>query len=219
MTAIIQARMNSQRLPNKMLADIEGKPMLTRVIERVRQATSVSDIVVATTFANTCPITDLAEEAGVKYFVGSNTDVLDRYYQAATHFNAHTIIRICGDCPLIDPQVIDDAFLFFVYGEYDYVSNRPSYPDGFDVEVFKYSVLQTAWWKSRSGSGREHVTGYIQKHPKKFKIGRMTLEVETSTKFSVDTPEDLEIVRQVYRTFGEYVTLGDIIGWQEFAAK
>jgi len=209
--------MGSSRFPNKNMADIEGKPMLTRVLDRVKISESLTKIVVATTTNEEDDvIAELAEKEGVEVFRGASEDVLDRYYECATQLEAHTIVRVCSDCPLIDPEVIDTAFLFFLYGEYDYVSNRPSYPDGFDVEVFKYSVLQTAWWKSRAKGGREHVTGYIQKHPEKFKIGRVILDVELNKKYSVDTPEDLERVREVYRVLGEYSTLGDLFSWREF---
>lgn len=217
--AIIQARMGSVRFPGKVLADIEGKPMLQRVIERVKQTSCLDPrwgkIVVATTMKKEDgAIIRLAEELGVMGYPGSDADVLNRYYNAATAFGADPIIRITGDCPLIDPQVIDDAFLFFLYGGYDYVTNYPGYPDGFDVEVFSYNVLEQVWGEATPGYDWEHVTSFIRDHPDRFNIGEMVLESGMShLKFSVDTYEDLERVRRIFRELGTDCSLADILNY------
>jgi len=215
---IIQARMSSSRLPGKQLADIEGKPMLQRVIERVKQVPMLnepaisSQIIVATTDnPQDEAICQLAAKCGVKCYKGSERDVLDRFYQAATLYQANTIVRISGDCPLIDPQIINDALVFFIYGGYDYVTNRPSYIDGMDTEVFRYSILDRAWRMAKSKYDREHVTPYIQRS-KKLKIGRMLYEINLpDLKLSVDEPKDLELARKVYRELGEYFGMEDIL--------
>ena len=216
---ITQARMGSTRLPGKQLADIGGKPMLQRVIERVKRGPMLnepaisSQIVVATTEnPQDEVICQLATKCRVKYYRGSEEDVLDRFYQAAKLYQATTIVRICGDCPLIDPQIINDALVFFIYGEYDYVTNRPSYLDGMDTEVFHYSTLDKAWRMAKSKYDREHVTPYMQRD-KRLKIGRMLYEINLpDLKVSVDEPKDLELVRKVYRELGEYFCMEDILG-------
>ena len=221
MICIIQARMGSTRLHNKELADIEGKPMLQRVLERVKQVPMLtepaisSQIIVATTDnPQDEAICQLATKCGVKYYKGSEEDVLDRFYQAAKLYEATTVVRICGDCPLIDPQVVNDALIFFMYGEYDYVVNRPSYPDGMDTEVFRFSTLERAWKRAKSKYDREHVTPYMQRD-ENLKIGRMIYDINLpDVKLSVDTPKDLELARKVYRELGEYFCMEDVLSIQ-----
>lgn len=205
--AIIQARMGSTRLPNKVLADIAGQPMLYYVVTRTQQANTLDLVVVATSdkpaddsVARFCKIND------IPCFRGNEDDVLDRYYQAAQSFQADVVVRITADCPLIDPDVIDEVVRVYLDGDYDYVSNvlPPTYPDGVDVEVFSFVALADAWHKARWQSEREHVTAYIHNHAELFQIGNLTYKNDLSNlRWTVDELQDLEFVRAVYNYFGD----------------
>lgn len=207
--AIIQARVGSTRLPGKVLKEICGKPMLWYVIERVKRAKLINEIVVATTTnAEDDEIVKIAEQCRVKTFRGSEDDVLDRYYRAAKEFKADVVVRITADCPLIDPEIVDKTVEFFLKGDFDYVSNtvRPTFPDGLDVEVFSFDALKKAWENATKLSEREHVTPYIRKHPEKFKIGSFEAEHDLShLRWTVDREEDLRFVREVYERIGKEI--------------
>src|SRR5256714_5313820 len=147
--AVVQARMGSLRLPGKVLRDIHGQPMLHRVLSRIQRAIQLDDVVVATTtrMEDDC-ISTLASAWGFQAFRGSEEDVLDRYYRAARLSGAELIVRITADCPLTAPELIDQAIEEMFSSRADYVSNsRPdsSYPEGLDVEVIRFEVLQRAW--------------------------------------------------------------------------
>lgn len=185
-TAIIQARMSSSRLPGKVLLDIGGKPMLARVIDRCRRATLVDEVIVATTNeAEDDPIVTFCQQYEVPYYRGSQFDVLDRYYQAARQFQADVVVRITADCPLIDPQLIDEVIvdLFFWKGDqskplpqgknvkvqpfWDFAANRlpppwkRTYPIGLDTEVCTFMALERAWQEAQQPYHREHVMPYL----------------------------------------------------------
>ncbi len=200
--AIIQARMGSVRLPGKILADIEGYPMLSRVLERTRLARTVDELVVATTIkAADEPIVALCQEHGVKCFRGSELDVLDRYYQAALENSADVVVRITSDCPLIDPEVIDKVVSAFLSEPCDYASNCAvrTYPRGLDTEVVAFRALEAAHSDARQSYQRAHVMPYIYEHPGRFKILSVTEDEDYSAyRWTVDTMEDLEFVRAVY---------------------
>ena len=147
---------------------------------------------------------------GASYFLGSEDDVLSRVYQAAN--GANTIVRITADCPLIDPKLIDMALNYFFVSELSYLTNRPSFPDGMDVEVMSTYALEMANREAISPYDREHVTSYIQDHPERFQLGKMVHDTDLSHyHWSVDTPEDLTFVRQVYEKLGDYFTLDDVL--------
>lgn len=207
--AIIQARVGSTRLPGKVLKEICGKPMLQRVIERVKMASRIDEIVVATTRKKEDDeIVKIAEKCGVKFFRGSEEDVLDRYYWAAKKFRAEIVVRVTADCPLIDPKIIDKTVDFFTSGKFDYVSNalKPTLPDGLDIEVFTFDALQKAWKKAKLPSEREHVTPYIWKHQREFKIGSFESDVNLShLRWTVDREEDLIFVREIYKRIGKEI--------------
>ena len=201
-TAIIQARMGSTRLPGKTLMDISGHPMLWHVVNRARQIEALDEIVVATSDnASDDSIVAFCKQERIPCFRGDEDDVLDRYYQAAKWIGADVIVRITPDCPLIDPDVVDDVVKCYVDGDYDYVSNTdpPTFPDGLDTEVFSFEALERAWREAKLQSEREHVTPYIRKHPELFRIGNVTYgEDLSSMRWTVDEPQDLEFVRAVY---------------------
>ena len=200
--AIIQARMNSSRLPNKMLADIGGKPMLSHVIDRTMESKLIDKLSVATTTDVTDDsIDDFCKTNKVHVYRGSEDDVLDRFYNLARLQKADDIVRITGDCPFVDPEIIDEVITVYKDGNYDYVTNsmRYTYPDGLDVEIFSYEALQKAWENSTSLREREHVVSYF-KYSGLFKIRNVMNPdpVKHEYRWSVDQPADLRFVREVY---------------------
>lgn len=197
---IIQSRMDASRLPGKSLMDIHGKPLIWHVIERVKNAKEVDTILLATTEeAVDDPLANFFESIKVNVYRGDLNDVLDRYYQAAKMSNADVVVRVTGDCPLIDPKIIDEAIEIFKKGNHDYVSNcQEPWMDGFDVEVFSFKALEDAWKNAKLASEREHVTPYIRNN-KKFRKHFLKNDPWFSGKqCSVDRKEDLEFIWAVY---------------------
>jgi spore coat polysaccharide biosynthesis protein SpsF len=221
---IIQARMGSSRLPGKVLAEIRGYPMLWHVVERTRAAETLHKVVVATT---TEPADDVivafCREHGVDCFRGSETDVLDRYYRAAREHAAEAVVRITSDCPLIDPEIVDKTVRAFMVEQrdcaLDYASNRIvlTYPRGLDTEVMTFRTLEVAWREARQSYQRTHVTPYIYENPDRFRILSVTGDRDYSAyRWTVDTPEDLELVRAIYaRLAGERFLLNDVVRLME----
>jgi spore coat polysaccharide biosynthesis protein SpsF len=201
--AVLQARTGSSRLPGKVMADLAGKPLLARVIERAQVVPGVQTVVVATTQAERDrPILDLAKACGAKAYAGSEEDVLDRYYQAVRQFDGDIVIRLTADCPLLDPRVSSRVLERYLKGDVDYASNTlvPTFPDGLDTEVFSFAALERAWHESGLASEREHVTPYIWKNPSRFRLASITDEVDRSgLRWTVDEAQDLEFVRAVYK--------------------
>lgn len=198
---IIQARMGSSRLPDKVLKRICGKPMLQHILERILQSREVEHVIVATTMKDEDrQIEELCREVGIDCFRGSENDVLDRYYQAAKQYRPRNVIRITADCPLIDPELIDIIIKIHIEGNYDYTSNTlvETFPDGLDTEVFKFSALKEAWDKAELASEREHVTPYI-KYKGTFK--RFSVESDTDLsgqRWTVDTAADFQMIEKIY---------------------
>jgi spore coat polysaccharide biosynthesis protein SpsF len=173
--AIVQARMSSSRLPGKVLKEINGKPMIAHVVERTRRAKCVDYVAVATT-------TDAADDAVERWckesqtacYRGSMFDVLDRYYQAARLYAADIIVRVTADCPVIDPQVIDDTVTAFHAHNADFAANRlpppwgRTFPIGLDTEVCRFSALERAWLEATEAHEREHVMPYLYDTPGRF---------------------------------------------------
>ena len=201
-TVIIEARTGSTRLPNKVLAKIEDRPMIFYVINRAKKIKSVEQILLSTTKEkNDQVLLEIAEKSGIIGFAGDTNDVLNRDYQCALKVNAEPIIRITGDCPLLDPNTVEDMLQFFLKNNYDYVSNRitPTYPDGLDAEIYSFETLQKTAQEAKWSSERELVTTYITKNPKKFKIFNYKGKDDFSNlRWSIDQEEDLRFVREVY---------------------
>lgn len=201
--AFIQARMGSTRLPGKVLKKILGKPLLEFLIERVSCSHEIDDIVVLTSHkTEDDAIVSFCEEKKIHYFRGSEDDVLDRFYQSALQRNVDGIVRITADCPLIDPEVIDQLVHTFrnAYPDIDYLSNtlQRTYPRGLDTEVFSVNALQRAFNCARYPEEREHVTLYLYRHPELFDLKNIA-HVPTLEKYrwTVDTPEDFALVRLI----------------------
>ena len=202
--AIIEARMSSTRLPGKILLPILGKPMLGRLIERLMRADSLDTIVIATT---TNPADDrvkaFAGEAGVRCFRGSEEDVLGRVLGAAQAFSIDVIVEVTGDCPLIDPSVVDRVVEAFRSGSWDYAGNvlRRTYPRGLDTQVFSTELLERVAGLTQDPVDREHVSLFIYEHPEMFSLTNVESglpERWQDLRLTVDTREDLEIVTAIY---------------------
>lgn len=201
--AIIQARMGATRLPGKVLLDLEGTTVLEHVINRVKASKLVDLVVVATTVdKKDLKIAALCAELGVSVYCGSEADVLDRYYQAAKLFKAENVVRITADCPVMDPQVIDEVLALHLRTKADYTSNtlKETYPDGQDVEVFTFEALKYAWKHARLASEREHVTPFVRKHSELFTYATLEYKEDLSNKrWTLDNAEDFEFLKQVYK--------------------
>jgi len=236
--AVVQARMAASRLPGKILRDIAGEPMLRRVVKRLQRAKTVDQVVVATTQDAADDETEaFCQEHNYPCYRGSLHDVLDRTYQAARLYRAAVIVRITADCPLLDPQLVDECVgAFTAQGAYDFVANRlpppwnRTYPIGLDTEVCAFAGLERAWKEAGEAHQREHVMPYfyegipveaLRPAPPPFQPGDRLEYIVTATsargfrvglfhhypdygslRWTVDTAEDLELVRQVYACFG-----------------
>jgi spore coat polysaccharide biosynthesis protein SpsF len=199
----IQARMTSDRLPGKVLMPAVGRPLLALMIERLQRAELVDDIVVATTTdPSSDPIEALARELGVGCFRGSEHDVLGRVLGAARAAEADLIVETTGDCPLIDPAVVDRVIEGFLEGGVDYCSNvlERTYPRGLDVQVFPTAVLAEVDRLTQDPADREHVSLYIYEHPERYRRRNIhsARPDAGSLRITVDTPEDLAVVRAVF---------------------
>lgn len=199
--AIIQARMGSTRLPGKMTMDLSGKPVIAHVIERAQMVTHIHEVWLATTIARSDDVlANWAKEHQVKYCRGSEYDVLDRYYQTAIGARANVVVRVTGDCPLLDPVVIDQVVKAHLEGGAEYTSNihPPTFPDGLDTEVFSFATLEKIWKEAVLRSEREHVTPYLWKNPELFPQRNIVHTPDLSAeRWTLDTPEDLEFLRRV----------------------
>jgi len=213
--AIIQARVGSSRLPGKVLRDVAGKTMLARVIDRVRCIAGVNEALVATTREPADQaIVDECDRLGTPSFLGSQTDVLDRYYQAAMAYKADAVVRITSDCPLLDPQVAERVVSVFHAGTWDYVSNtlERTFPRGLDTEIMSARALARAWREADKPYQRAHVTPYFQQNPQIFRLRSVTSGGDFGDmRWTVDTAEDLEFVRAVYARLSP----GAEFGWHE----
>ena len=217
--AIIQARTRSTRLPGKVLLDIEGKSVLSHVCERVGRARSIDRVILA--LPDTAEDDALAAHAGTLtdfVYRGSETDVLDRYFQAASHFGSTRIFRITSDCPLVDPQIVDNMHQSFEQVRADYMSNmlRPGLPRGLDAELFEFSSLEKAWREARQPHEREHVTPYIYRNPDLFNIqGHEEPISRAEWRWTLDTQADFDFVSAVYKAL---YTPGEQFGFTDIEA-
>lgn len=201
-TAIIQARMSSSRLPGKVLLPLGDTTVLGSTVRQVRKAKNISKMVVATSDQ---PDDDAVAvecgKLGLDIFRGSLDDVLDRYYQAAKHFGAEHVCRMTADCPLIDPSIIDRVAELYELGRPDYISTGrtdSTFPDGMDTEMFTFKALERAWKEAKLPSEREHVTPYIWKHPELFKLAEVRNERDLShVRLTLDEPADYEVLKAI----------------------
>jgi spore coat polysaccharide biosynthesis protein SpsF len=200
--AFVQARMSSSRLPGKVLKPILGKPMLELEIERMQSCETVDRVVVVTsTHTDDQPIVDLCQRLNIGFFCGSMENVLDRFYQAANKFKPDHIVRITGDCPLIDPEVVDDMVRLYLELGSDYGTNcvPPTFPDGLDAEIFPFHALKLAHTEAFLPSHLEHISHFFEAQPERFKIANLSCKSDLSgLRWTVDEPEDFEFVKRVF---------------------
>ena len=222
---IIQARMTSSRLPGKSIKDISGKPAIQRVVERAMKSNLISDLWLA---CSNHKEDDILEEYAIRnninIFRGSMNDVLSRYVNISKNNNSNIIVRITGDCPLIDPEIMDILINMHMKSNSDYTSNTltRSYPDGLDVEVFSSIALYEADLYSDNAFMREHVTPYIHgrlsdKFPSgDFKREQLVSPIDYSQyRWTLDEEEDLIFLNEVYNNLNDYCTWKDVINLLE----
>ena len=201
-TAIIQARLGSTRLPGKVLKDLNGKPLIFHVINRLKFCKQIDSIVLATT---TNPIDDKlvewCKDNDIPCFRGDESNVLKRYYDAATKFKADIIVRVTADDPFKDPKVIDSVINMLKNESLDFAFNNcpPSFPEGLDTEVFTYDAIKKAFEAKTTDFEKEHVTQYFYHNPEKFNLKNFSYKEDISNiRLTVDTDQDFELAEKIY---------------------
>jgi spore coat polysaccharide biosynthesis protein SpsF (cytidylyltransferase family) len=204
--AILQARCTSTRLPNKVLKPILNKPMIQWQVERLKQSKKIDRLIVATSKENSdLPLVKLCDDLSIPVFQGSLNNVLERFYNIAVDLEPKLIVRLTGDCPLIDPNIVDQVIDYMKLGNFDYVSNsmEPTYPDGLDVEVFSFDTLKYVYANAKRLSEKEHVTLYIANNSNEFKIGVYKNPIDLSHhRWTVDDPRDFKLVTSIFEGLG-----------------
>jgi len=201
--AIVQARMSSVRLPGKVLCEVSGRPLLAFLLERVACSKMIGKVVLATSEdRQDDPVAFCAESLGFSVYRGSLEDVLDRFYQTATAHGLEHVVRITGDCPLIDPEICDRLIDLYFSGNFDYARTAPSFAEGLDCEILSYEALSKAHAQAKLRSEREHVTLYVRNHPEMFRaVELVNASDEGHYRVTVDNPEDLEVMRELVTHF------------------
>ena len=203
----IEARMTSSRLPGKVLMEVDGKPMLYYLVKRLKQIPRIDEIVLATTTNETDDVlVDFAKNVGISFFRGSEDDVMGRVLRAGQSIDADVIVEICGDCPLIDPQIIGQTISMFLANDVDYACNNfeKTYPMGMDTQVFKLSALEKSAKMTDHPLDREHVTRHIRNHPEIFKHVYLVAPEEINfpdLEVTLDEPSDFEFIKNIIQKF------------------
>ena len=214
---IIQARMGSTRLFGKVLKKIKKRTILDYVIDRLRYCKEIDNIVLATTTSKKDDvIKDYAIQKKINLFRGNEPDVLDRYYNTAKKYKADVVIRITGDCPLIDPKIVDEVIKKHITSNADYTSNviKRTYPKGLDVEVFNFHTLEKAHEEAIEKHHREHVTLYIMEHAEKYKLQNIRARGKLhrpDIRITLDTKEDFELIKKIILYFDDIEFTGEDI--------
>lgn len=202
--AMIQARCGSSRLPGKVMKDLCGKPVLQWVIERTQKSNYVDEVMVITSIDKVnLPIIKLCSSLGIRIGIGSEEDVLDRYYQTAKLLKPEYIIRVTGDCPCFDAELLDEAIMQ-LSAETDYCGMlSESFADGLDLEIIKFEALERSWKEAEHSFEREHVTQYIIRHPELFKSQDFVSPVGYfgNQRWTVDEAEDFKVIDQIFHYF------------------
>lgn len=214
---VSQARMTSTRLPGKVLMPAAGRPLIRYHLERLMRAKRLDGLVLATTTnATDDPLAEAAVQLGVPVFRGDEHDVLGRFAGAAAAARADIVVRVTGDCPLIDPALVDELIGCFVQGEpLDYLSIDPTrYPRGLDAEIFTRAALDAADAEATEAAEREHVTPFIYRHPERFRLGTPLAPKRTVPphRWCVDELSDLELVSRILTALGPRALTA---GWQD----
>jgi spore coat polysaccharide biosynthesis protein SpsF len=220
--ASVEARMRSSRLPGKMLSDIEGRPALLRLLDRLRRAKTLDAIVVATTVHPADdPLVEAVEADGFACYRGSEGDVLSRVVEAHRMMGSELVVEVTGDCTLIDPAVIDLGVSSFIANDADVVANvvQPSYPQGIDVQVFPFAALAEVEASVDDPAVREHVSLYFYEHPERYRILHLAAPESCrapTLRLQLDYPEDQALIREIYRRLTP--KFGDEFGTPEILA-
>lgn len=204
---LLQARMGSTRLPGKVLKKLAGKSLLEHLVHRLQPSIYATQLVVATTTEPADDaIAEFCQEKNISFYRGSEWDVLDRFYQAALPYQPDNVVRLTADCPLNNYEVVDFVVSAFLKSGNDYYSNSNNEPDyledGFDVEVFTFRALETAWQEATLLSEREHVTPFV-KNSGKFSCGWKKFDPRYTHKLSVDSPDDFAAVERIFEYFAD----------------
>jgi spore coat polysaccharide biosynthesis protein SpsF len=199
---IIQARMGSSRLPGKVLIKLnEKQSTLDFILKQLSFSTLIDKTIIATTnLEEDFVIEQFAKNSGIECFRGDSDDVLDRYYNCAKKFQLDTIVRITSDCPLIDPQIIDQVIRKYQSDQYDYVTNTliRTYPIGTDVEIFSFRILEKAWKNATLPSEREHVTPFMRNKKPDFRLANLENDKNLShLRWTLDRQEDLDLIKKI----------------------
>jgi glutamate-1-semialdehyde 2,1-aminomutase len=202
--ALIQARMGSTRLPNKVMKTVNGVPLIELLIKRLSKSKYIKNIIVATSIdPKNASLIEHVNSLGYSVFQGSENDVLSRYYNAVKDLKPDAIVRVTGDCPLVDPSVVDQIIETFISKQVDYASNTltPTYPDGIDVSIASFNALERAFHEATSDYDREHIMPYIR-NPEKFKLANVEyVEDYSKERWTVDEPEDFEVIQNIFNHF------------------
>lgn len=215
-TAIVQARVSSSRFPGKVLVPLRGQPLAIYILRRLSRSKRLASVLLATsTSEDDGALAAAVDRAGFSVFRGSLEDVLTRFVEAARLSGAEAVVRVTGDCPLVDVDVLDAMIDRFIAGDLDYLSNvgPPTFPDGLDLEIMRVSTLEIAAREARPGHQREHVTPFIRDNPQRFRIANFTNPDgnEAGYRWSVDVPDDLVRVADLIDAAGtDYPSLGDL---------
>lgn len=200
---IVQARMGSTRLPQKVLMDISGRPMILRILERLKNVRIAHKIIIAIPKTkDNKKLEILLKKNGFVVFKGSEKDVLSRYYMAAKNYGIDVVVRITSDCPLVDPEIIDSVIKKHLWSGADYTTNtlEMTFPRGLDTEVFNFDALERAYKEAKKNYQREHVTSYIREHPEKFRSVNIRNNKDISSmRWTVDEANDLKFVREIFK--------------------
>lgn len=212
--ATIEARMTSSRLPGKVLLPAAGQPMLWHLVQRLRSVASLADIVIATTVnATDDPIVDFAKRNGVSVHRGSEADVLARVVGAGQAAQADVLVEITGDCPVIDPDLVEQTIRTFLAHDSDYVSNSivRSYPDGMDTQVMKFGALQRSAELTSDPLDREHVSRFIYQHPEMFSLVHVVAPPSLTWPelgLTLDEPNDYDLLKALIEGFPDNQLFG-----------
>ena len=212
--AVIQARSSSTRLPNKVMKLISNKTMIELQLCRVSQSKEIDKIIVASTESvKDKALVDHINSIGYETFIGSEDDVLDRYFRAAQEFKADIVVRLTADCPLLDHSLIDNIIIQYKNSNFDYISNtlEPTFPDGLDIEVFSFDVLHDAWKNAKTSYDREHVTPYLKRSTLISKKNYSNLENLSLLRWTVDEQVDLDLVTSIFDHFSPNI----LFSWQD----
>lgn len=224
---VLQARMGSTRLPGKSMMPLAGRPLVARVLERVKRCRMVDDIVLATTQkGEDDPLVDVAREHDINAFRGSENDLVDRYYQCAREYNADVIVRVPADNPTPEPSIIDQTISYHLSSDNDFSSSYPEilnngFPDGVGCEVYNMGALEEIWKTSSDPRNREHPHTNVYENPGRYRIGTPACPVELRRPdivLDVNTQAEYDFMAKLYEDLypaNPHFTISDIIDWYD----